>query len=108
MNAPRLQTREKWREIIGRQEASGLPVAAFCRREAVAASALYVWKRRLRGADTPPAFVEARLAASSSSGVHAGSGAVQVCLRGGRRVIVRPGFDRDLLAEVVSVMEGLS
>jgi hypothetical protein len=93
----------EWREIVERQRASGLSMAAFCRRESIRTSLFYYWNRRLRDADAPAAFVEAKLA-----GVGGGRfGSIQIRLRGGRRLIVRDGFDHLLLAEVVAVMEEL-
>ena len=32
--------------------------------------------------------------------------AIEVCLRGGHRLLVRRGFDHDLLVELVRVLEG--
>lgn len=40
----------RWRETIARQEASGLSVAAFCRRERINVWTLYGWRSRLRDA----------------------------------------------------------
>ena len=37
-----------WREIVGRQEQSGLSVQAFCEREGIKAVSLYGWRSRLR------------------------------------------------------------
>jgi hypothetical protein len=42
-----------WREILGRQSASGLSVAAFCRQESVSAPSFYSWKRKLNQRDAP-------------------------------------------------------
>jgi hypothetical protein len=103
----------KWRKVIERQQVSGLSVAAFCRNNGVPASSFFAWKRRLVSssagalaaspAGTVPDFVEAII---SDPRCHAGS--IQVRLRGGRRVLLRRGFDRDLLAEVVAFFEARS
>ena len=37
-----------WREIVARQEQSGLPVTEFCEREGLKAASLYGWRGRLR------------------------------------------------------------
>jgi hypothetical protein len=37
-----------WREIVTRQEHSGLTVAEFCEREGLKAASLYGWRVRLR------------------------------------------------------------
>lgn len=55
----------QWREILGRQVASGLSVRAFCRREGIGEPSLYCWRRTLRAREagpppaTSPAFVPA-------------------------------------------------
>ena len=40
-----------WREIVARQEQSGLTVAEFCEREGLKAASLYGWRVRLRQQD---------------------------------------------------------
>jgi hypothetical protein len=118
MNDPVTAAEHKWREILSRQQASGLSIAEFCRDNAVPVSSFFAWKRRVsgggpaQGGRTPsgpnptvagtfvePKLVSAGLALDSS-------GAIEVRLRGGRRVLVRRGFDRELLARVVAVLEG--
>lgn len=37
-----------WREIVARQEQSGLTVQEFCEREGLKAASLYGWRVRLR------------------------------------------------------------
>jgi Transposase len=37
-----------WREIVARQEHSGLTVTEFCEREGLKAASLYGWRGRLR------------------------------------------------------------
>jgi putative transposase len=37
-----------WREIVARQEQSGLTVREFCEREGLKAASLYGWRVRLR------------------------------------------------------------
>jgi len=43
---------DQWRRRIGRQRASGLSVAAFCRKEDLSQAAFYRWKRKLRSRKT--------------------------------------------------------
>jgi hypothetical protein len=97
---------QKWRDLIDRQQGSDLSVMAFCRRCRIPVSSFYAWKRKLGRAPTAPAFIEAKVV----NGLPAkrSVGTMEVCLRGGRRVRVkREGFDRELFAEVVTVLEGL-
>jgi Transposase len=93
--------RLKWREIVRRQQDSGLSIVRFCRENQLVYSTFYAWKRRVAG--PARAFVEAKLVESRSS-----EGKVQIRLRNGRRLIVGRGFDHELLAEVVAAVEGLA
>ncbi len=96
---------DKWRDLIQRQHAGGLSVAAFCRGNGVASSSFFAWKRKLAAAPATPAFVEATVAAAPAA---RWAGLIEVRLRGGRRVRVGRGFDRGLLAEVVAALEAIS
>jgi transposase-like protein len=103
MNPPESHTRRKWRELVERQQAGGLSVAAFCARHGIAVSSLYAWRRRLAAA---PLFVEAKVA-DVPAGMRS-TGMIEVRLRGGRRLLVRrEGFDRALLVEVVAALESV-
>jgi transposase-like protein len=95
----------RWREVLERQRASGLSVAAFCRRHGLSAASLYAWRRRLSVAAPGPAFVEAKLTDVPAPAEAAG--VVEVWLRGGRRVRVGSGFDPQLLKELVAALEGM-
>src|SRR5437588_1426766 len=121
---PRVRGRERWRALVGEQRASGLGVAAFCRQRSIATSSFYGWRQKLlgpprrakagvggTGPDRDAAFVPVRLAGSVSSGtVQGGRGEVslEVRLRGGRRLVVRRGFERGLLVELIGVLEGVA
>lgn len=52
MGVSRAETRRRWVERVGRFEDSGLTVAAFCRQEGVSTASFYLWRRRLREAQT--------------------------------------------------------
>ena len=41
-----------WREIVARQDQSGLSVKAFCEREGIKAVSLYRWRSRLQREDS--------------------------------------------------------
>ena len=107
MSEPASPAWHKWRDLIKRQRASGLSVAAFCRRDGVAASSFFEWKRKLGSAPATLAFVEATVSGTPPPATRS-AGRIEVRLRSGRRVRVGRGFDRGLLAEVVAALEGLS
>ena len=82
-----------------------MSVAAFCRRAGVPLSSFYAWQRRLRttepsGGDAAD-FVEVQLPASPA----AEADAIELRLPGQRGVVVRPGFDRQTLLELVHALE---
>ena len=117
MSEPASSARDKWHDLIERQQTSGLSVAAFCRRDGVAESSFFAWKRKLdpaQASPTTPKFIEAtvadtrRVRRTPSQPAIRSAGKIELRLRGDRRLIVGRGFDRDLLVEVIAVLEGLS
>jgi hypothetical protein len=105
MNKSQLLGPEEWRQIVGGQRSSGLTVAAYCRDRGIKDGAFYAWKRRLRSPAKPnhlskPAFIEVK-----PSGLSA-TGAIEICLQGERRLLVRRGFDHDLLIDLIRMLEG--
>jgi transposase-like protein len=98
--------RKRWEKIIRQQRSSRLGVSAFCRREGVAESTLFAWKRRLaaEGVEEGPAFVEVTAAAAPA----AGEAPLELLLGRGRRLVIRRGFDAQVLREVVRALEGLA
>jgi len=92
-------TRQKWRELVGRQRSSGLSVAAFCDRHG---------SRPVRCMPGEEAGAQAGVCGSAGSGAGdlAGRRRDRTSSRGGRRLLVRRAtFDRELLAEVVATLE---
>ena len=122
-----------WRQALADWSRSGLSKVAFCRERGLSPSAFHWWKGELvrrdaargsrpsspspvKGGETKarPAFVAVRLAEGAVGGaavpVRAAGGvegAVEVVLLHGRRVRVGSGFDAEVLARVVGVLEGL-
>ena len=104
MNKSQRPGPEEWRRIIDGQRPSGLTVAAYCRDRGIKDSAFYAWKRRLRSPaksnrSSAPAFVEVKPPKTSAAG------AIEICLPGERRLLVRRGFDHDLLIDLVRTLE---
>jgi hypothetical protein len=116
---------DRWREIIRKQSAGGFSIAAFCRREGVTQSAFYAWRRKLRDEAT---FVEVKFAPEpldeagvikppSDAGVFKPSsdagaikppgdaGTLELRLPGRRCVVVRPGFDRRTLLDLLATLD---
>jgi hypothetical protein len=90
--------REVWRELIRRQQASGLSVRAFCQQRAVQENAFYLWRKRL--AENEPArfaLVETNSAAPARS-------ALELILAGGDRLQIATGADAATLRTVLAVL----
>ncbi len=110
-----------WRERIGRQLRSGLTIQQFCEQESLVAHQFSWWKRELNRRDAqlessqdPKPSIKRRRRRRRRVG--AGFVAVQVApALGGTpleiivdqrlRIAVTAGFDHQLLAEVVRVLE---
>ena len=107
MNKSNLLGAEQWHQIIEGQRSSGLTVAAYCRDRGVTEGSFYTWKRRLRSpakSNHSPArvFVEMKPPKTSSSG------AIEICLPAARCLLVRRGFDRELLIELIRALESIA
>ena len=101
-----------WRRHVREQRAGGGSIRAYCLSHGLAESAFYFWRRTLAERDQQraeldrqaaglPAFVPVRLVGSRASALGA---AIDIHVQG-RRVRVRPGCDRELLALVLAVLE---
>lgn len=98
---------DHWVKLVQHWQRSGLSVRDFCECHRLSEASFYSWRRVLRERgllhDEPahadkPAFVNLTVAAEAAPSV------VEVVL--GERVLrVRPGFDADLLLELVRLLE---
>jgi transposase-like protein len=113
---------ERWTRVIDEQRRSGLSVAVFCRERSVPPSSFFAWRRKLNLGQTSgtggagevmAGFVEARVVDQQAGD---GQTAARVCddavgvtieLAGGRRLLVKSGFNRQTLLDVIGVLEGL-
>jgi hypothetical protein len=94
---------QQWRRWIESWRASGLSVRDFCARHGLAQPSFYAWRRELQRREAEqPAFVPVGVVGEDGP---AGGGRVDVVLRGGHTVRVRPGFDGATLRQVVAVLE---
>jgi transposase len=107
--------RQQWQAAIERWQSSGQSVRAFCRQEGLKESAFFFWRRELGRQDrtgaasppVPPAALKARflpVAVVTEDDSPAGS-RIEIVFGSGRVVRVSPRFDRQTLADVLSVLE---
>jgi len=100
-----LEAEARWRVLVSEQEESGKSVAAFCRERDVPASQMFSWKKRFREAASAK-FVEVAMPAlATTSAVAVRGGGIEVRLRGGRSLVVEPGFDAGHLRALLAVLD---
>jgi hypothetical protein len=97
-----------WRSIVAGQPGSGLSIAAYCRQQGISQPSFFAWRRRLclrqrRPGSAAASFVEV----TGAPAAQGEASVIEVRLRGGRGLLARRGFDRDLLVELIGVLEEL-
>lgn len=105
MNTSQLRRAEEWHQIVAGQKSSGLTVAAYCLERGISEGSFYTWKKRLRAPAKPkrlskPAFVEVTAPTANPAET------IEIGLHGERRLLVRRGFDHDLLIDLIRTLEG--
>ena len=81
---------------------SGQTVKAFCQERGLCRPYLFVWKRRLEEG-TPAKFLEVQVTEHRASAP--GDSSVEIRLRNGRSLMVRPGFDAEHVRALLAVVE---
>ena len=72
-------------------------MSAFCERAGVSQPSFYAWRRRLRSEVT---FAEVKVSREPAE-----AGGIELRLPDHRCVLVRPGFDRQTLLDLLVVLE---
>ena len=116
------QREERWRAIMREHARSGMGIRGFCRKSNLRETAFYFWRRELQrrkaeqeqrrpqgsNGQAPravPAFVTVRV--EEPEAVSEPAGRIEIVLSGGRRLHVTAPVDRQALADVLAVLEGL-
>jgi transposase-like protein len=104
-SAKRRSEREQfWRRLIHQQERSGASIKAFCRSQGVSQPSYFAWRKKLalgERTNSRKDFVAVQVIPKTV----AGSSSIEIVLDRDRRVRVEPGFDRQLLSDVLAVLE---
>ncbi len=97
----------KWRGLVAEQQQSGKSVTAFCRERDLKTGQFFAWKKRLREAEAPKfgAVEVAPVAEVKWAAAEIRRGVIEVRLRGGRSLLVEPGFDAHHLRALVFALE---
>jgi hypothetical protein len=97
-----------WLQVLRQWRDSGLGIRKFCRRHRHHESQFGFWKRRLAHkldaapANPEPAFLPVTVLEASSPP----PSVIDIRLNSGHRLRIRAGCDRQLLADVVALLEG--
>jgi transposase-like protein len=92
----------KWRRLVSEQARSGQTVKAFCREHGLCRPYFFVWKKRLEE-DPPAKFLEVQVTEQGPSALEDSS--IEIRLRNGRSLMVRPGFDAEHVRVLLAVVE---
>ena|SRR5262245_20576951 len=106
-----------WRRAIAECDRTGISQVQFCQRRGLSPASLYWWRSEIRrraarrealsrgGASAlPRRFLPVRVVEASA--LRDGA-PVEIVLCGSRRVLVRAGFELDVLRSVVTLLESL-
>ena len=101
MNTPQAASTKQnvWRELIHKQEKSGLSVRIFCQQHGVSDQLFYWWRKRLGEAD-PVRFALVEAAEPKQQN---GTG-LELWLSGGERLQITAGVDAATLRTVLAVL----
>jgi hypothetical protein len=94
-----------WRRILAQFEPQCETVHAFCERLGIGESSFYRWNRELQRRDADQRDVPLFQPVVVTPTATASGNAIEVRLRGRRVRRVPPGFDADLLRQLVAVLE---
>lgn len=93
-----------WRQLIRDQRRSGSSIKAFCRSHGVSEPSFFAWRKKLalsKRAERQADFVAVRVAPEPI----VRSANIEIVLERGRTIRVVPGFDRQVLRDVLAVLE---
>jgi hypothetical protein len=93
--------------VLAAWRASGRSLAAFADEHGLSRARLARWRERLQGKRMPaPVFHPVRVVGERERGATAPTPApLELVVEGGRRIRITAGFDAELLAELVRVVE---
>lgn len=106
-NQPSGKREQFWRRILALFESQRETVSAFCERLGVSESSFYRWSRELQRRDADQRDVPIFQPVVITPAAAVSTRPIEVRLRGRRVLRVPPGFDADLLRQLVAVLEAV-
>ena len=106
-NAQRDRGKEQfWRQALARWRHSGITVRAYCAQHGLSEPSFYAWRKELARRDRRAAEPAGGVAAFVPVQIVPEPGvAIEIVMRQGHVVRVRPGFDRQTLRSVLAVLD---
>lgn len=117
-DARRRRSRAEKEAIVAELLASGSTVSAMARKHNIAPSLLFRWRREFAGKEVPnaepvrpfvpialPVIAGSTAQAARPSSADADKARIEIVLAGGRRVLVGPDVDANVLRRVVEALE---
>jgi hypothetical protein len=96
-----LDKRQIWEDRVARWQESGLTQKEFCRQNNLRENQLTYWKKRLFQPEAPVSFLQVQIA--GNLGFERRS-AIRLNIGHEYQVEIDPGFEPDVLKQVVSVL----
>ena len=95
-----------WEDRLAQYETSGKSIAAWCKEQTIRENQFYYWRKKLRTGQAeknqPVQWLPLNLQITKQASLVADSIAVHI---GQTTVEIRKGFDRQLLREIVHVLQ---
>ncbi len=99
--------REEAREALEAHRRSGLSLVAFALRHSLEVKRLYRWRQSLKAARGVAPSAPVRFVRVTVRPAQIDPAGMEILLDGGRRIRVAAGFDPDVLASLVQVLESM-
>lgn len=103
--------REQWEQKLTDYEASGQTIAVWCAEQKIGLAKFFYWKRKLRskkqaaGGDTSPiSWLPLEFDLKDLSGERTAD-QIRIEIGSKFKVVVQKGFDRDMLRDVVNILQ---
>jgi hypothetical protein len=95
----------RWGRLVEQQRESGLSVKAFCAARGLSPSSFFGWRAKLMRPPAAFAAVKVGREPTRSVGDDQASSFITLCLARGRSLRLARGFDRQLLLDLLELLE---